>query len=876
MKKFSVLFLVVAMLFGIVGCDDYNYPIYIPDINHGTGGGNSGGGNTGGDVNPDEDINLDEMGLVGSSPLFVTDSNEDVIIYLNTKGTEMDPSKYSGEIYAHTGVITNLSVDTKDWKYVKSDWGVDIPEIQLSQVPTHPHIYALNIVGGPRAYYGVPEGEEILQLAFVFRAPKSKDCKPEVKAEGGADIFVELTKVGLDAVLVSPTNGEVWKIGETYTLEARASAASYIKLMVDGSVVAESDTDSSIKYDYTAMDAKDLTIKVEAGDGSNVVEKSASVVVLGSTPEETRPAGVEDGVTLSGNEATFVLYAPGKESVILLGDFNNYTAKNDYVMKRDGDYFWTTVTGLEANTEYGYQFLVDGSIKVGDPYATKILDPWNDKYISASVYPNLKAYPREYTDDIVSVFSTSPSTYAWRVNDFVRPHINTLAIYELLIRDFHEERTIMAVKDKLQYLKNLGINAIELMPIQEFDGNDSWGYNPSFYFAADKAYGTEEDYKAFIDACHEMGIAVILDVVFNHATGSAPWAKMWWDAKKNCTLASNPFFNVSAPHNFSVFHDFRHLYPKTQEYFCDVLKYWMEEYKVDGFRFDLTKGFVQNPSNYDAWNYSSERIGILSVYANAIKEVDSDAYIIFEHFCDPNEENELYEKLGAHCWNNAQLGGYQESVMGYTGGDKSSFSNFMKGRINNIETHDEERVAYKAITYGQSYVKNDWGRISKHLQAAYAMHFLTPYPKMMWQFGELGYDFSIEANENGVVGSNGEYRTHRKPIRWDYFTDAYPERMELYLNLSKVINFRTSHPEIYSVNDIAVNTWKVKDANMGGKTLVMDRVICVANFTNANSTTTVNVPATGEWENLITGEKSSLSSTLSVTLAPGEYVIYVR
>ncbi|MBQ2364539.1 MAG: alpha-amylase, partial [Alistipes sp.] len=435
---------------------------------------------------------------------------------------------------------------------------------------------------------------------------------------------------------------------------------------------------------------------------------------------------------------------------------------------------------------------------------------------------------------------------------------------ELLVRDFSEAGSIDAVTAKLDYLETLGINAIELMPIQEFDGNDSWGYNPCFYFATDKAYGTEEAYKRFIDECHKRGIAVIVDVVFNHATGQFPYAKMWWDSSNNCTSSDNPFFNVSAPHNFSVFHDFKHLYPQTKEYFNEVLKYWLEEYNIDGFRFDLTKGFVQNPGNYDAGGYSAERIAILQGYARAIRAVDEDAYIIFEHFCDQSEETELYNSVGALCWNNNQRGGYKESVLGYTGGNKSNFSDFKKGRVNNIETHDEERIAYDAITYGQSWVKGNWAVLSKRLQAVYAFHFLTPYPKMMWQFGELGYDISIEYND----------RTGRKPIHWDYLQNG--DRKAMYDALSKIISWRTSHEDYYGQDNLNVHTWNVGDANMSGKVLVMDNVIVVANFSNAEATTTVNVPSAGEWTNLLTGQKVQLGSTYSVKLAGSDYVVFVK
>jgi 1,4-alpha-glucan branching enzyme len=431
----------------------------------------------------------------------------------------------------------------------------------------------------------------------------------------------------------------------------------------------------------------------------------------------------------------------------------------------------------------------------------------------------------------------------------------------LLIRDFTEQGSIDAVTAKLDYLETLGVNAIELMPIQEFDGNDSWGYNPCFYFATDKAYGTDEAYKRFIDECHKRDIAVIVDVVFNHATGQHPYAKMWWDAGANKTSSDNPFFNVDAPHNWSVFHDFNHTYAETVNYIDEVLEYWLEEYNIDGFRFDLTKGFVQTPSNYDAGDYSAQRVGILKHYAETIRAVDEDAYIIFEHFCAQKEEDELYNSVGALCWNNNQRNGYKQTVLGYTG---SSFSDFKKGRVNNIETHDEERIAYDAVKYGQSWVKSDWAVISKRLQAVYAFHFLTPYPKMMWQFGELGYDVSIE--ENG--------RTGKKPVRWNYYEDA--NRKALYDAMSKVISWRTDNEEYYGQDNLTVHTWSVGDAQMGGKTLVMDKVIVVANFNNAQSTTSVNVPSAGEWTNLMTGEKVQLGASHSFTLAANDYIVLVK
>ena len=838
------LYTIVMLLFAaivMVGCGTEENRLVLPPNNN--------------PPQPSNPSTPSEYPLISTDPAFVTEAmTEDITVILNTAGTAADG--FTGELYAHTGVLTDKSTSNGDWKYVLADWGNNIPECKLESKGDN--IWHYTIKGGVHAWYGVPDSEKVTHIAFVFR---SADCSIEVK-DNGADIFVELATEGLSVKIISPAHGAILQVGQEYTVQVQQQAATSVKLFKNDTPVAETGG-ATLSYTYAPTEPEDVVFKAVATDGTNTVEESVKVAVLGETENATRPANAKNGVTVNGNEATFVLFAPGKQSVVLLGDFNDYAPSNESMMKRDGDYFWITISGLEEGVEYGYQYLVDGTIKIGDPYATKILDPWNDKWISASVYPNLKAYPAEYTSDIVSVFELNPAEYNWTATSYERPAENSLAIYELLIRDFTEEGSINAVTAKLDYLETLGVNAIELMPIQEFDGNDSWGYNPCFFFAADKAYGTEEAYKTFIDECHKRGIAVIRDVVFNPATGQHPYAKMWWDGGATKTTSNNPFFNVDAPHNWSVFHDFNHTYQYTVEYIDDVLEYWMEEYNVDGFRFDLTKGFVQNPGNYDASGYSAQRIGILKHYAETIRAVDEDAYIIFEHFCDQSEETELYNSVGALCWNNNQRGGYKESVLGFTGGGKSNFSDFKKGRINNIETHDEERIAYDAIKYAQSWAK-PWDVLTKRLQAVYAFHFLTPYPKMMWQFGELGYDVSIE--ENG--------RTGRKPVRWNYFEDA--NRKALYDAMSKYVSWRTDHQEYYGQDNLSVHTWNVNDSHMSGKTLVMDKVIVVANFTNAQASTTISNPNPGEWTNLMTGEKVQVNGSHTFTLDGSDYIVLVR
>lgn len=820
-----------------------------------------------------------EWPLIATLPSLISpEITNDFVVVVNTQGTSITPGE---KLYAHTGVITSASSSGSDWKYVKHEWGVDADDCLLTHVGNG--IYAMVITGGVRAFYEVPAGEEILQMAFVFR---TSGGTKEVK-DDGKDIYVNLVDASeLVVSFVSPKNGEIVKVGDVVKVQVVAQNSKSVTLTLNGSEV-ESVESSKIYYEHTVSEVGDMVFEATAyGRDGSTVSESVIVAALGSTQSMSRPASAKEGVTVEGSDATFVLFAPGKEQIVLLGDFNKFAPSNEYLMYRDGDYFWTTVSGLQPNTEYAYQFLVDGTIRVGDPYCEKVLDPWNDSWINyyyddatqtklpkpIPVYPDLKEYPANATD-VVSVFSTTPEVYNWQVTDFDRPNRHSLVIYELLVRDFTEEGSIDAVTAKLDYLETLGVNAIELLPIQEFDGNDSWGYNPCFYFAPDKAYGTKEDYKEFIDECHKRGIAVILDVVFNHTTGQFPWAKMWWNSATNKTAANNPFFNVDATHNWSVYHDLKHTYPKTRSYIKEVLQFWLREYNIDGYRFDLTKGIVQNPSNYDAGGYSAERIGWLKEYADAIRSIDEgeDAYIIFEHFCDSREENELAAYKEIQLWNNSAMSAMQESAMGWHDGGKSNFSGISTyGRVSFAESHDEERVAYKMSKYGDTALKTvESAAAANQLSGLYALAYLSPYTKMIWQFGELAYDYSIDYND----------RTGRKPIPWTlgYFENTH--RKTLYNNLSKIISWRTDHAEIFSYDEGNDHrkTWNLGESSKGGKTLVLSNsdgaVIVVANQTKESATTTVNVPQTGEWTNIITGQKVTLGSSYSVTLKAHEFVV---
>lgn len=608
----------------------------------------------------------------------------------------------------------------------------------------------------------------------------------------------------------------------------------------------------------------------------NTACKKTSDTGLEPAPTDQKadlPAGAKDGVvfTNNGTSAIVTLYAPGKKSVSLIGEFNDWsTSATPMKNTTDGSYWWIQVDHLNPATEYAYQFYVDGNLKIADPYCEKVLDPDNDKYISAATYPNLKAYPAGKTTGIVSVMQANQPIYTWKNTSFNRPEKNNLVIYELLVRDFTTDHNYSSTLAKLDYLTGLGINAIELMPVNEFEGNLSWGYNPSFYFAPDKYYGTKTALQNFIDECHGRGIAVIMDMVLNHSFGQSPMVQLYFDGSK--PTANSPWFNVDAKHPFNVGYDFNHESAVTRKFSKDVMKFWMQQYKIDGFRFDLSKGFTQKQSTDDAQFrlYDAGRIAIWKDYNGYIKSLDPNFYVILEHFAEESEEKVLADD-GMMLWNNMNYN-MNEATMGWL--DNSNFqwgfyANHGFAKSENLvgygESHDEERLNFKNITYGNAagnyVIKGNLATSLKREELVAAFLFSIPGPKMVWQFGELGYDINIDFNG----------RTGEKPIKWDYYSD--PNRKALYDAYAKLIRLKKNNSIFNSTNSTynlagGIKYIKLTDGN--------NTVVVVGNFDVVSQTANIDFGTAGNWLDAVGVGINLSTNNYTQTLAPGEYHIFSK
>jgi len=818
--------------------------------------------------------------IVWTEPAFPTQDDQVTLYYNATQGN----GQLTGviPIYIHTGVISSESASANEWQNVVGNWGTN--DAQVIMTPEGNNIHSFNFGGLTLAeFYGIAAGVTIESLAMVFRNVNASFVGRE---SDGGDIFFALSDGNFSANFSTPSSASV-AISESGSLPfiGQASEPCSLSILVNNELVASESNAVSLSYTFTGFESGEYSVRLIADNGSQEIEVTRTIVVLPAIAQtEPLPSGTVDGINYIDDETVVLrLYAPGKDFVFVVGDFNGWTFSLDNLMKRapDNATYWIEVDGLTPGQEYRFQYhIMPDNMRIADIYAEKILDYWNDPWIPETTYPNLIPFPTEFTGtDAVSVLQTAQEPFEWTDDDYEKPPKERLIIYELLIRDFLESRSIADLKDTLDYLERLGINAIGLMPFNEFEGNDSWGYNPSFFFAPDKYYGTKDMYKAFVNECHSRGMAVIMDIALNHSFGQNPQVRMWFDANAGQwgqPTAENPYFNQTPMHDFNVGYDYDHEAPVTRAFCKRVLEHWVQNYHIDGYRMDLSKGFTQNNTlgNIAAWNaYDQSRINILTDYANHVWSVDPSAYMILEHFADNSEETAL-ANAGFMLWGNLNFA-YGEAAMGYSG--DFSWGSYQARGWNNphlvtyAESHDEERLMYKNLNFGNSQGSYNITNLNTALARQEMVHaFLIPIPgpKMMWQFGEVGYDYSINWCLDGSISEN--CRLTPKPVRWDY--PEQPARQRLYRIVAALNHLKLNH-DAFSTTNFNL------DVGGSGKRIHLNHpqmdVTIVGNFGVEGFSMIPGFQQTGTWYDYFSGEAIEVNDlNQSFFYAPGQYHIY--
>lgn len=730
-----------------------------------------------------------------------------------------DPTKGNGGMasatvcYSHIGLITAESTSFADWKYLKNDaWGTT-SEPAWTRVGSNWQLTIPNIY----TYFNCPTTTDITAIVMVFHDGKGNSSK-EGKTSSGGDILVA---IGEDA------STDIWEGFTPAAVQQQARPAG---------------VDMGIYY---------------GEDGTSVTLCTMAAGKSSTTPTPTLASLVP------------------AQHVFLLGDMTDWKLSNDYQLKRDGNYFWITLTGLEKGKEYRFQYAVirsDGAkVQISDLFSEKLIHP-NDAYEPRTLDPSLISYPIFGTDGgYVTVIQTDKPQYKWSdaTLNFRRPNKNNLVIYELWVYDYTPNRSFRGVLERLDYIQSLGVNAIELMPVCEFDGNYNWGYSPNHYFAVDKAYGTEDDFKTLIDECHKRGIAVIMDMVFNHATGLNPMNKIY---PYGTDLAKNPWFCTDVPHYDNVYEHWNHDFEPARNMFTRALQYWLKEYHVDGYRMDLSHGLCGcgTPSSYDQSKLMSNLTHYYNngVLAAADVAKNGEPYFILEHWGSyMGSQRPQLVSQGMLCWENTN-NAYCQTAMGWLTDD--AFTNANKdGYVSYCESHDEERCFYKAKTWGNGDILTNeefrLGRIAQNI----AFNVLLNGPHMLWQFEEVGYDYSINSTKGSTtISESNRTSTKEQPYGKGWFS-AGNIRMQQYQRVAQAIMLRTQlAPSVFEGNpkSTSITSGKALRTILWGEG--NDAIIVVGNF-SPNASQTYDVPS-GNWYLYYEGKKLTGNS---LTLLPGELVI---
>lgn len=755
------------------------------------------------------------LAQVTSSPTPLQEGSKNVVLTYKAdspagnKGLANLPS--STAVYAHIGVITSKSTGDSDWKYVVAPWPTSASDSKANTAKnkltyTAANTYTLEI-GDIRTYFGITNSTEtVKKIAVVFR---TADGNKKGKTASDGDIFIDVLPDGFQMTTNTSYTDATMASPNTVSYSISTTLPADLTLSVNGTAFASRTAATELSGVYSFKEVGKYTVEAKAVHEGKTYTKTYTIDYVSAADSETYPGGIPKpgAVKNSDGSVTFCFPAPEKNNVTLVGSWNDYS-ETAHPMKQctyqNQTYFWTTVTGLENDQYYYYFYIVDGKYKVGDPYATLVADCYNDNSISRAVWGSGNTMPKHpgsrFANIMMGIYRGDMLDYEF--SKFNIPAHDHLMVYEILFRDFttaidgsaNASGNIRRAMEKIPYIKEMGFNAIEIMPVMEFNGNNSWGYNTNFYFALDKAYGSPRQFQDFVEECHKNGIAVILDIVFNQSDGLHPWYQMY-------PIDTNPFYNKVSPHSWSVLNDWRQDNALVQRQWDDCLRFWMEKYNVDGFRFDLVKGLGDNGS-YGAGTeaYNQSRVDRMKRLHSVITSVKKDGIHINELLGGADEEKQLGND-GQIQWGNINNASC-EYAMGHDSGDRNlyRFSSADDGgrpwgsTLAYAESHDEQRMGWKCVNYGVDAVKTDTtARYNRLAQLAVQM-LLTPGPKMVWQFGEFGDDQNEKEKEDG----SGSNNTSPKICDWRWLQDEH--KLFLHDTYATLINLRKDNPELFYGN----------------------------------------------------------------------------
>lgn len=476
------------------------------------------------------------------------------------------------------------------------------------------------------------------------------------------------------------------------------------------------------------------------------------------------------------NNVPFELLAPYNESVTLIGSWNKWQPT---AMKRDDKGVWRVDVALEDG-DYEYRFEVISKSYFAAGEKVSVADPKAIQYTLDS-HENSVVRVRDGKRVI--------STYEWQHDDKPLPSNDQLIIYELHVADFrggagdpHQKPgNFETLIEKLDYLADLGINAIELMPVNEFPGQHSWGYAQRSIYAVENSYGTPEDLSHLVDECHARGIRVIHDAVYNHMEMEAPLTKIdysYWFYEQNPDageLQFGPKFNYEhCDENLNAF--------PARDHVVNAMKMWIREFHMDGIRFDCTRAIKY----FDLLNWFSDE---------AHKEEGAKPfYTIAEHIPQDGSIAGPDGPMDA-AWHDNYFRQLNTTVLGVTYQGREPFNSDEVLRLMDVKqdgfaspyntihyltNHDEERTIYLLGSAANTFDDSAFRRV----KLGATLLLTSPGVPMLW----MGEEFGQATNK----------ALDPRPLQWGLLEQE--RNQGLFQHYKHLIHLRKNNPALYSEN----------------------------------------------------------------------------
>jgi 1,4-alpha-glucan branching enzyme len=528
--------------------------------------------------------------------------------------------------------------------------------------------------------------------------------------------------------------------------------------------------------------------------------------------------------------ATFAIYAPGKQSVHLAASFNSWDWKSDPLMDRGGG-FWVIKKELPQG-KYAYRFVIDQNLQICDPYSQQV----------------------ELSNggpEVCSVVEFGFEGYSWQHDDWQCPALKDLILYEINIGDFTPEGNFQGVLSKLPYLRDIGINAIELMPVYECAPDDYWGYKPMFFLAPRRRFGSPEDLKILIDTAHDQGLAVILDIVLAHTAPQHPLNKLY-------PYDQSPWYGepIGEKNQFGLpTLDYRKT--ATNSFARDVQFFWFKEYHNDGFRYDYLPAIGNKDSD----------LGMPYLIRTG-RDIRPQAFLIGE--CLPEKPDMVRDSDLSAVWHGRFERALdcllqEKDIEPYRWDDFDTTIQFMDPAkqdyhsadfmVNYIESHDEHRMADLLKSGGFTDEI-----IYRKLILGATVLMVTPGEPMLHNGEEWGEDTPKSEKQN--------------PLHWDRLDTEWGHR--LYEHHRAICRLRRAHAALRSEQFAFAAVYPEQKSMVAHRwNGEMDQIVIVANFSSLPQKFDVPFRQSGKWSEYFSQEKLEVKDVLKLEIEPYSAKIFL-